>query len=232
MSKISKQLASISGESVVSIRWPGDGSVDVDEVREYLRAEVDRHTHLVPVDLRDIADAPEELVNLLVESQQYARSCGKVISIIAARPPLLEALNPGRGRKTRKSANESGNEAASDASEAVMSLLKTRHGDAEYDLSKAERIQHSGSKSSRKDLVKRYRILAAVVLLSSAVIGAIEYYVIFSSESTLVVTTTKTFESSNEVILAEELTARIQTLEAFLDKNVVGWRERLPLSGQ
>jgi hypothetical protein len=194
MSKLDRQLDDIWGEKRVDIHWPADQEIDVDLLRLQLISEIDAHRQRVPLDLRGVDGAPEALVALLVELQSYALSQSKVISISNILPPMQEALNPRRGRRSAESdvAKE-----GPTAGEVARSALNSRTpiDPVKYDLSAAKKIERR--LKPRRKKVKRtrreYAIIATVILLILGITGLAEWYYVFAHQPVLKVPS-KTFE--------------------------------------
>lgn len=194
MSKLERQLDEVYGEERVTIAWPSDDEVDVDEIRAHLIREIDRHRQRVPLDLRGVNGAPESLIDLLLEAQLYAKEQDKVVAISYALPPMQDAL---QGRPRRSPAPLRKEKGEGDAGELAHSILKKqvyKSDPANYDLSNAEKIERSKRRRKPRSAWHRYAILSSVILGGTAIIGAIEWYLIFHEQPKGVRIPTKAFE--------------------------------------
>ncbi len=190
MSKLDRQLDDITGKGRVEIQIAAGEEVDVGQLHQMLRNEIDSRHHRIPLDLRKVHGAPQALIDVLIESQKYARSQGKILSVSYALPPMQEAMNPRRRRQAGKSNEAIDSDTAADAGEVAKSLLDERHSDeSAYDISNAEKIireKKKNGKKKKRNKRREYLILGAVILLVTGVIGAIEWVIVFNDQPSAV----------------------------------------------
>lgn len=198
MSKIDRQLDEIVGEERVRIDWPRGESVDADRVRNRIRYEIDCHERRIPLDLRGVHGAPQALVEILVESQQYARSKGKLLSISAAKPAMTEALQGTRPRPKQDDGQAVAEKESVDASKIAKGILDSRRpseSNPKIDLSKSERIVRKPAQRGSSKF-RRYATMLAVVAVATSAIAAVECYFLFGEEPSVTVPK-KTYESQD-----------------------------------
>ena len=195
MAKIDRQLDRVWGEGQVRIDWPADEEVDVDLVRLYLISEIDRHDYRIPVDLRGVQGAPEELIDLLVEMQRYARDQAKYLSISNSLPPMQEALHPRRRRAGRKQTSAT---TATDAGESARTVLDSQYKEEPYSIEESKVVRKPKKRKSSKTQRKRshYLRLGGLILAVTGAIAVVEWYFIFHAKSDGVVVR-KTFEGED-----------------------------------
>lgn len=189
MARLDRQLDKLSGEKLVRLHWPKDDSVDIEMLRAELVREINAHSHRVPLDLRGVKGAPEELVELLLDMDRYARTKDKILSLTWILPPLREALDERVGRCVKASRDANGEAASQKARE----LLNYSEKNKEYDLSHAEKIQRKDRPRLSKTAKRRYVRLAAIVFASTLIIATIEIVFLFQQD-TIVVVPEKGFE--------------------------------------
>lgn len=196
MSKLDRHLDKLRGEGRVEIQIAAGEEIDVGRLHQLLRNEIDARQHRIPVDLRKVHGAPEALVDVLIESQKYARSQGKILSVSYALPPMQEALNPIRRRMAGKSAERLDGDAAADASQVAKELIDQCYSEeATYDTSKAEKIQRKKKPANTRSKGFDYLLLGSVILSVTMVIAAIEWAIVFNDQPDAVIIPAKTFES-------------------------------------
>jgi hypothetical protein len=201
VSKLERQLDDFFGEERVEILWPSDEEVDVELLRLQLISEIDAHTQRIPLDLRGVRGAPEQLVDLLLEMQRYAMSQSKVVSISASLPPMQEALNPRRRRKAGRPDEAIDEQGTRDASEVAKNAIRSRGGDDPQTLlavqadEKAERRVRSRTTSHAR-LDRNVAILASILGLFTA--GLVVYWFYTYETKPLIYQNIKTFENEPE----------------------------------
>jgi hypothetical protein len=188
MSKIDRQLDNVSGEGRVEIHIAEGQQVDVGGLHQMLRNEIDMRQQRIPLDLRGVHGAPPELVAVLIESQKYARSQGKLLAIRYALPAMQDALNPHRGRRSAEPESQ-----PQDAGQVAKTLLDSQLAEEPaYDISRAQKIQRDKSKQKRKrSKIRDYAILLGFAILA---VAAIEWILVFNSDSTPMTVPSKSFE--------------------------------------
>lgn len=197
MSKLERQLDRIHNEQRVVIKWARGDEPNVDRVRQMLLAAIDDHKQRIPLDLRKVDGAPNELVELLIEAQRYARERDKVLSISFALEPMRKALNPRRRRKAGKGSEAIDDDGSIDASEVADALLlaETKNASTEsYDISKAEKIIREPKKSRFSPTAKRYLFLGCLAFVGTALAVSLEAFILFGQEQPTVNVRKKTFE--------------------------------------
>ena len=199
MAKLDRQLDEFFGERRVEVQWPSDEEVDVDLLRLHLISEIDSHARRVPLDLRGVNGAPEELVDLLLEMQRYAMAQSKVLSISASLPPMQEALNPRRRRRAGRPQEAIDEDGARDASEVARSAIQSQSNSEPNALLAyqaevvAERRVRARTTARRK--TQRYLWLLIAILGSLAAMLTLHWF--FSVETKpLIYDSVKTFENS------------------------------------
>ena len=195
MSRLDKQLDEISGEQMVKVIWPSDADVDTDAMRSQLIREIDAHRERIPLDLREVEGAPDELVELIHDMRRYALSKSKVLSTSRILPPLRKALEARARRPLGRSVAPSSSDKSGQTSDFVNDLLK--ESQKKYDLSTAEKIERK-KKSKKPKAPDRYRYwkLGGVVLLATLLVAAAEaYYVLVVDNETPVIMPEKNYES-------------------------------------
>lgn len=199
MSKLDRQLDDFSSGGRVEIHLPAGEEVDVGGLHQMLRNEIDSRPHRIPLDLRGVHGAPKPLIDVLIESQRYARSQGKLLSISYALPPMKEALNPRRRRKAGKYDDAIDDDEAADAGSVAKTLLDTRLSEEnKYDISKAERIRRDKktkkkTKKKKQNKLRDYLVIGALILLCGTVVGIVEWMIVFHDPPDTIVPN-KTFE--------------------------------------
>ncbi len=185
MSKLDRQLDGLTGDGRVEIEISEGQDVDVGELHQLLRNEIDRRHHRIPIDLRRVHGAPVELIDVLISAEKYARKQGKILTISYALPPMQEALDPMRRRATKSA--QKGDE---DAGAAAKSLLDEQNAsEHRYDITRAEKI---GRKRTRRNTgkqyaIKRYIVLGSIIAVATLAIGWIEYVILFNESPSTVV---------------------------------------------
>ncbi len=181
MSKLDRQLDDFFGERRVEIHWPSAEEVDVDLLRLHLISEIDSHSRRIPLDLRGVNGAPEELVDLLLDMQRYAMAQSKVLSISASLPPMQEALNPRRRRKARRPQQAIDEDGARDASEVARSAIQSQASSEPSALLAyqaevvAERRVRSRTRVRRT--TKHYvRLMTAILLILAAILTFLWFF--------------------------------------------------------
>jgi hypothetical protein len=212
VSKLERQLDDVFGEERVEILWPSDEEVDVELLRLQLISEIDAHAQRIPLDLRGVRGAPEQLVDLLLEMQRYATSQSKVISISASLPAMQEALNPRRRRKAGRPQEAIDEQGARNASEVAKTAIRSRGGDNPQTLlavqadEKAEtRVRSRTTPRLRSD--RNLALLASILGLFAA---AVLTYRFFTDETKPVIVPTKSFESESETRTAERVISDVR----------------------
>lgn len=204
MSNFNRELNTVRGEQRVVVRWKGDDTVDVDNIRRQIIQAIDIRERRVALDLREVRGAPDALVDLLMECQAYARSRGKILVLSYATPAMQEALSgrPVRRRNPAREVNDQDQPEQGDAPDLAKSVLDQqirREDNSHYDISKAERIDPK-KKNRLQQKAKKRRIagLAAEVLgITSLVIG-IEWFVVFRDSPSALTLPVKGFEPFKE----------------------------------
>ncbi|QEG41483.1 hypothetical protein UC8_35060 [Roseimaritima ulvae] len=235
MSKFDKQIAHLSGERTVAIEWRRGAEPDGQQLREMILGEIDAHQQIVPLDLRGVEGAPQELVELLLDCQSYAKTKEKSLRIMSALQPMRAALHPSR-RYPKHRAKESPFESlkSADASQFAQTVLQAQHQEKHYDVSRAQKVTKAREKKQTKDKArpartwKYYATLTLTVMVASCMIGAVEWVIVFAEEQTAPKVQAKSFEPSRVVQENQELRKRVLELERFLDENVADWRQSLP----
>ena len=195
MSRLDKQLDRLSGEKLVQVEWLHDDSVDVVGLREMLMKEIDAHSHRVPLDLRSVNGAPNELVELLFDMRRYAMSKSKILSTTYMLAPLREALDRRLSRPIGSRARPSADPENEMASDTAQELLRDVESKTEYDLSKAKKIKRKRRRTHRQN--ERLLRLGVVVLAAATIIAAAEAIYLFQSGNDPIVIPRKGFEKQN-----------------------------------
>ncbi len=200
MSKLERQLDDVFGEDRVEILWPSDEEVDVELLRLQLISEIDAHAHRIPLDLRGVRGAPEQLVDLLLEMQRYAMSQTKVLSISASLPPMQQALNPRRRRKAGRPQEAIDDQGARNASEVAKSAIRSRGGSEDPQTLLAVQADEKAETRVRSRTKPRFKwaryvaLLAAILALFTA--GLLVYWFYSYETKPLIYQNIKTFEST------------------------------------
>ena len=200
MSKLDRQLDDVFGEGRVEVFWPSDDEVDVELLRLQLISEIDAHAQRIPLDLRGVQGAPEQLVDLLLEMQRYAMSRSKVLSISASLPPMQEALNPRRRRKAGRPQEAIDDVGSRNASEVAKTAIRSRGGDDPHTLLAVQAEENAETRvrsrtSPRFHLDRNVALLASILGLVTA--GMLTYW-FFTDEAAVIYQKAKTFESETE----------------------------------
>ncbi|MEM0924617.1 MAG: hypothetical protein AAGJ83_01135 [Planctomycetota bacterium] len=186
MSRLDKQLANLSGETLIRVEWVDDSLVDPGELRTKLRKEIDAREHRIPLDLRRVRGAPEALVEILVDMRRYATSVGKQLSITGNLPELRDAIDERLHRPVGLSAKPSSSAEDGAAPELAKQVLQSaKKTTDEYDLSHATKIKRRKKRSSKRRRVKR---LTALIAVSSLVVAVCVFvYIWYLEDETFIV---------------------------------------------
>lgn len=200
MSKIDRQIERIAGETRVEISWPFGEIIDIDVVRNRLRYEIDIHDDRVPLDLRGVHGVPPALLELLIESGDYAISKGKRMTVSYASRAMQEALRTG---KVPKQSQDSQSQTAQQniASDIANAALKsqgpapvTRTMDhVASSIADSKATAKATAKRRKRDKTRLIK-LGCVILAATSVIAAIECYVLFGETETVTMPK-KTYEA-------------------------------------
>ncbi|KAA5546230.1 hypothetical protein FYK55_04900 [Roseiconus nitratireducens] len=194
MSRLDIQLDEISGEEPVEIVWPAGAEVDVADLRQRLVREIDRHRQRIPLDLRRVDGAPPELVELLADMRNYARSKSKVLSTGRILPELRRALEERARRPVGSSRAPSCKDESDAASELARDILN-KSTKTEYDLSNAKRLERKERHRRRRKSSKRnYWKLAGIILAGAIAAASVEFWIILQEDERVYIPE-KTYES-------------------------------------
>lgn len=188
MARLDKQLDKLSGERLVKLHWPEDGSIDIEMLRADLVREINTHEHRVPLDLRSVKGAPEDLVELLVDMERYARSKSKIMSMTWILPPLRDAIDVRAGRRSAPSNNEEHL-----ASKKAREILNGNEKKAEYNVQSARKVERRKQPKKSKATNLKLLQLVALTLVGTLVVVGLMFYVLWESPS-IVIDTEKIYE--------------------------------------
>lgn len=201
MSKLERQLDDVFGEERVEILWPSDDEVDVELLRLQLVSEIDAHAQRIPLDLRGVRGAPEQLVDLLLEMQRYAMSQTKVLSISASLPPMQEALNPRRRRKAGRPQKAIDERGTRDASEVARNAIRSRGSDDPQTLLAVQADEQAEtrvrSRTRPRIRLDRNAVLVASIL-SLFTAGLLTYWFFTDETKPVIYENAKMFEGETE----------------------------------
>ncbi len=204
MSKLDRQIDEANAVAPLKIVWHAFDDVDADVLRQQLRTAILSADRRVPLDCRDVDGAPDELVEILLNANDYAKERSKQVTLSFASDELRQALRPGVHRRTSRDPGLVGKrvDAASAAAESLHERVSSYTQPEAKPTAKLS-IAPSGKSKDRFRLVK----LASLVLLGAAFLGGLEWYLVFNEEETIDISQyvenqqappVKTFESGEQ----------------------------------
>lgn len=199
MSKLERQIEQIAGESRVEISWPFGEDIDIDVVRNRLRYEIDLHEDRVPLDLRGVHGVPPALLELLIESGDYAIRKGKRMTVSYASPAMQDALRRRKVPQNLQRANADTDEGrcASDIANAALKSQGPAPVTRTMDSAAASIAEAKANARNLKGRSKRRfsRIikLGSIIIAATSVIAAVEFYLLMGETETVTLPT-KTYE--------------------------------------
>ena len=170
-------------------------------LRLQLISEIDAHAQRIPLDLRGVRGAPEQLVDLLLEMQRYAMSQTKVLSISASLPPMQEALNPRRRRKAGRPEEAIDERGTRDASEVARNAIRSRGSDDPQTLLAVQADEQAEtrvrSRTRPRIRLDRNAVLVASIL-SLFTAGLLTYWFFTEETKPVIYENAKMFEGETE----------------------------------
>jgi hypothetical protein len=182
MSKLDRQLDELRSVKPLVIVWHAFDDVDVLSLERQIRSAVLVADYRVPVDCRNVDGVPNELVDLLVRSNIFAREHGKQVTLAFASDELRAALRPGVHHRNTVS-HELGVDAANAAAESLRDRLASKPmADAKQSvLITSVTLPSKKRRFGSKRLLK----LVGIVLVGATFIGGLEWYLIFNENDTI-----------------------------------------------
>ena len=200
MSKLDRQTDQASAIAPIKVVWRAFDDVDAASLKQKLRSAVLKAENRVPLDCRDVDGAPLELIEILLDENEFAKGLGRQITLSFASDELRHALRPGVHRRPT---SFSGGAKTIDAATAAASSLNQRlatHTVAKNISLPAPMIVVPKLPPKK---VMRWIKIGAIVLVSTVFVGGLEYYLIFTNDESInisqfiekgVIVPTKTFE--------------------------------------
>jgi len=98
MSKLDKPAHQYEANACLKVVWLAFDDVDANALRQKLRNAIQQAENRVRLDCREVDGAPNELIDILHEANEFAKCSGKQIALTFASDLLRHALVENNGR--------------------------------------------------------------------------------------------------------------------------------------
>lgn len=185
MGKLDRQIDQAMSITPMKIVWRAFDHVDTELLLRQLKQAIDKAESRVPLDCRDVDGTPNDLVNVLLDANEYAHQFGKQLTLAFASDELRNALRPSVHRRpvvtTRRDA---GHVSAATAAQDSLSQRVNAIPQSDPPVASTSKPAKFSWKKTKALLQHRGGLVLAIVVGAVAVIG-IESYLVFTDDESI-----------------------------------------------
>jgi hypothetical protein len=185
MAKLDRQIDRAMSIAPMPIVWRAFDHVDTEQLLHHLKQAIDKAESRVPLDCRDVDGTPNELIDVLLDSNEYANQFGKQVTLAFASDELRSALRPTVQRRPAVSSRRDAphNSAATAAHDSLSQRINAipQNETPVSLLTKGEKLRWGKTKA----LVRRRGGLVLAIVVGAVGVIGIEYYLVFTDDETI-----------------------------------------------